>query len=492
MSPPSSHERSKSGHTQSSSDLSNHGTDTVEIEVTTRKRSASGAVVARSAKHAVVYPENYASSSEDDCSQTNKYYDSEADDHPLVWKCDKISSQHSRVFVKPSMPSILHRQRVGIVKTSEYHHSTVAPIMSHTSQMRVFKLATPFDKRVTAIAWHPKYTRICAAGSKGGDLLLWDTSKEEDLSKDMLKGRGPGGSVQSLVLDQDNPDIFYTASIDGIVTRQLYSDKEGLRKKVFLQTNDWERWYTGLDISFSSSLLVAGNNKGFVSLMSLEGEKVWDLRLHKQKCNFVQFSTRQPWMMSTCSVDKNVKIWDIRNISSKDSALAVLPHVKPVNSAYFSLVSGDKLLTTDQDSQLRVYQAPSFTSYTTIPHPHRQFQHLTAIKATWHPLADIVLAGRYPDPKFPSHQEGELKSIDFFCGVTGTSLLNLHQPGFDKITSLSQMNTTGDIMLSVMSSSMLLWKAKHETQEEGKSSIEDIWPTPQSKRMKKQKKIVEK
>jgi DNA damage-binding protein 2 len=180
-----------------------------------------------------------------------------------------------------------------------------------------------------------------------------------------------------------------------------------------------------------------------------------------------------------------VKIWDIRSISSKDSALAVLPHDKPVNSAHFSLVSGDKLLTTDHHSQLRVYQAPSFNTYKTIPHPHRQFQHLTPIKATWYPLTDIVVVGRYPDPKFPSYLEGERRTIDFFSGVAGESLLQLHQPGLDKIISLSQFNTSGDLMLSSLAGSLLLWKAKPDTSdwEEDTSSqvLEDSWPDFTSK-----------
>ena len=102
--------------------------------------------------------------------------------------------------------------------------------------------------------------------------------------------------------------------------------------------------------------MVAGNNKGVVTLLSLEGEKIWDKKLHKAKCNFVQFSERQSWMMVTTSTGAgtgSVKVWDIRNIQGPQSALAELHHDKAVNSAYFSPQSGDKLLTTDQHSQLR-------------------------------------------------------------------------------------------------------------------------------------------
>ena len=484
MGPSKSHARSKSGQAKSSTPKPT--TDNLNVKVTTRKRSASGAPVQSK-------PAEIVDDTED------------AIINPLVWKCDEMNRKPRQVLSKPNLPTILHGQRLGLTKSSQYHQSVVPPIMTYTSQFRVAKLATPFDRRVTALAWHPRYTRVCTAGSKSGDLVLWDTSKkvEGDMFKDMIKGRGPGGSVQSLVLDEINPDRFYTACIDGTVATQLYSDKEGSRKKVFLQTNDWERWYTGLDISFTSNLLVAGNSRGLVSLLSLEGEKVWDLKLHKTKCNFVQFSTRQPWMMVTSSVDHMVKIWDIRKISSKNSALAVLPHDKAVNSAYFSLVSGDKLLTTDQHSQLRVYQAPTFSTYTTIHHPHRQFQHLSPIKATWHPLADIVVVGRYPDPKFASYSEGELRSIDFFSGLTGESLHQLHQHGLDNIMSLSQFNPSGDLMISSLSGSLLLWKAKSDTIDDedtdGSTSKQGLadeeWPdfkTKKGKSAQKKKLIGEK
>jgi len=314
----------------------------------------------------------------------------------------------------------------------------------------------------------------------------------------MIQGRGPGGSIQSLKFDKFHHDRVYTASIDGTVTRH---DFLGRDTKVYLETNDWERWYTGLDISFSGRMLVAGNNRGYVSLLSLEGERIWDLKLHKAKCNFVQFSDRQPWMMVTTSTgggDGSVKVWDIRNISNKTSALHELPHDKAVNSAYFSPVSGDKLLTTDQHSQLRVYQAPTFNLLRTIDHPHRQFQHLTPIKACWHPLADIPFAGRYPDPNFPGYVEGELRSIDFFCPETGKNLLPLHQPGLQQIISLSQFNPSGTCMLSGMGSSVLIWQPRpedHEVEETKtvQTNMEGVsvqqWPDFKSKKKVNRKKV---
>ena len=260
--------------------------------------------------------------------------------------------------------SIMSGFHSGLVDRGKYYQSAVRPIMENVSQFRVSQLVTPFDRRVTALAWHPSFPHLAAAGSKGGDIILWDSERADSsdrtsegrrtLFKSMIEGRGPGGSIQSLKFDINHPDKVYTASIDGTVTRH---DFQGKDNKIYLETNDWERWYVGMDISFSGKMMVAGNNKGIVSLLTLEGERIWDLKLHKAKCNFVQFSEREPWMMVTTSTGGGAaagcKIWDIRNIKGPESAITELPHSKAVNSAYFSKVTGDKLLTTDQHSELR-------------------------------------------------------------------------------------------------------------------------------------------
>ena len=426
----------------------------------------------------------------------------------LVWKCEGVDNKlrDVQIFKSSNLLNILHNYSSGILKKSKLLQAAALPVIDNVAKFGVARRATSFYRPVTAIAWHPHYPSLAAAGSKGGDLILWDSNNNNNNNdgtnknyfKSMIQGRGPGGSIQSLKFDDVNQDRVYTASIDGTVTRHDFS---GQNTKVYLDTEDWEKWYTGLDVSFSGRMIVAGNNRGYVTLLSLEGEKIWDLKLHKSKCNFVQFSQKQPWMMVTTSIggcSDGVKIWDIRNISDKKSALMELPHDTAVNSAYFSPVSGDKLLTTDQHSQLRVYQGPNFYLLKTIPHPHRQNQLLTPIKACWHPLADVVFAGRVPDPTFPGYREGEICSIDFFCPETGTTLYQLHQPGLQQIISLSQFNPSGDTLLSGMGSSVLMWQPRPERQEECESqiyesNIEGIkvqqWPDFKAKKKAQSKKV---
>ncbi|XP_059705343.1 DNA damage-binding protein 2 isoform X2 [Haemorhous mexicanus] len=235
----------------------------------------------------------------------------------------------------------------------------------------LFRRASPFDRRVTCLEWHPTHPSTLAVGSKGGDIILWDC--------------------------------------------------EVLAKTCFI--------------------------KG-----------VWKLKLHKKKVTHVEFNSRCEWMFATASVDQTVKIWDLRNIKNKTNFLHVLPHEKPVNAAYFSPTHGAKLLSTDQHNEIRVYSSSDWTKpQHLIPHPHRQFQHLTPIKATWHPRYDLIVVGRYPDPKFPGYTLNELRTVDVFDGNSGEMVCQLYDPNASGIISLNKFNPMGDTLASGMGFNILIW-----------------------------------
>ena len=52
--------------------------------------------------------------------------------------------------------------------------STRAPVEDLISDLQLYRVSSPFDRRCTALEWHPKYRNRVAVGSKGGDIILWD------------------------------------------------------------------------------------------------------------------------------------------------------------------------------------------------------------------------------------------------------------------------------------------------------------------------------
>ncbi|KAM6393398.1 DNA damage-binding protein 2 isoform 5-T5 [Pluvialis apricaria] len=327
------------------------------------------------------------------------------------------------------------------------------PFLRSLASYRLFRTASPFDRRVTCLEWHPTHPSTVAVGSKGGDIILWDY---EVLTKTcFIKGMGAGGAITGMKFNPFNPSQLYTSSVAGTTTLQ---DFNGNTVRVFTSTEDWDCWYCSVDVSASCRAVVTGDNVGNVVLLSTSGEEIWKMKLHRKKVTHVEFNSRCEWLLATASVDQTVKIWDLRNIKNKMNFLHVLPHDKPVNAAYFSPTDGAKLLSTDQRNEIRVYSSSDWTKpQHLIPHPHRQFQHLTPIKATWHPRYDLIVAGHYPDPKFPGYTVNELRTVDVFDGNTGEMVCQLHDPNASGIISLNKFNPMGDTLASGMGFNILIW-----------------------------------
>ncbi|XP_069077757.1 DNA damage-binding protein 2 isoform X1 [Pleurodeles waltl] len=339
------------------------------------------------------------------------------------------------------------------------------PFLRSLTSYKLFRTASPFDRRVTCLEWHPTHPSTLAVGSKGGDIILWDYQVLNKTS--FVQGKGAGDFIGGMKFSPHHSAKLFTASGDGTLSLQDLSSSS--QQQIISRTpacghdhHDVCFWYCSVDVSASRHTLVTGDNVGNVLLLGTEGSKIWDLKLHKKKVTHVEFNPRCDWLLATASVDQTVKIWDLRKMKDKKSFLYALPHEKPVNSAYFSPVDGAKLLTTDQHNEIRVYSSSDWSKpQHVIAHPHRHFQHLTSIKATWHPRYELIVAGRYPDPKFPGYTDGELRTIDVFDGNSGEMVGQLHDSNTNGIISLNQFNPMGDTLASGMGVNILIWSREN-------------------------------
>ncbi|XP_043938636.1 DNA damage-binding protein 2 isoform X2 [Protopterus annectens] len=347
----------------------------------------------------------------------------------------------------------LYRNALGQDIGPQFRQCLQQPFVRSLMSYRLFRTASPFDRRVTCLEWHPTHPSTVAVGSKGGDIILWDY---EVLNKThFIHGIGAGGSITGMKFNPFNPNQLYTSSISGTTTLQ---DFQGNTLRHFTSTDNWDFWYCSVDVSATRQLVVTGDNVGNTVLLGMDGNEIWNLKLHKKKVTHVEFNPRCDWLLATASVDQTVKIWDLRHMKDKRSFLHELPHNKPINSAYFSPSDGARLLTTDQHSELRIYSSADWTKPEhVIAHPHRHFQHLTPIKATWHPRYDLIVVGRYPDTQFPGYTLDELRTIDVLDANCGEIVCQLYDPNAAGIISLSKFNPMGDTLACGMGFNILIW-----------------------------------
>ncbi|XP_034542256.1 DNA damage-binding protein 2 isoform X1 [Notolabrus celidotus] len=356
--------------------------------------------------------------------------------------------------------SILHyiyKSTLGQSLHSQMRQCLQEPYVRSLSSYHFHGATSPFDRRITCLEWHPTHPTTLAVGSKGGDIYLWDY--EAPTKKTFLQGSGAGDFIGEMKFCPTDLSRVYVASGQGTLTMQSF---EGHTPTLLSRTQDCGHdhhnvcfWYCCVDVSVSRQMLVTGDNVGQLSLLSLEGQKIFSEKLHKAKVTHAEFNSRCDWLLATASVDHTVKLWDLRNIKDKKSFLHDMPHERAVNSAYFNPLDCTKLLTTDQYDQIRVYSSPDWSKpQHIIQHPHRQFQHLTPIKATWHPVYDLIVAGRYPDDRVCL---GDERTVDIFDSNTAELVYQLQDPNAAGIKTVNKFNPMGDVLGSGMGVTVLVW-----------------------------------
>ncbi|KAK7152103.1 hypothetical protein R3I94_008438 [Phoxinus phoxinus] len=354
---------------------------------------------------------------------------------------------------KVGQTSILHyiyKSTLGQSIHSQLRQCLQEPFIRSLGAYQLHRTASPFDRRVTCLEWHPTHPTTVAVGSKGGDIVLWDYDVLN--KRTFIQGMGPGDAITGMKFNQFNTNQLFTSSIWGATTLR---DISGSVIQVFAKTDSWDYWYCCVDVSVSRQMLATGDNTGRLLLLGLDGQEIFKEKLHKAKVTHVEFNPRCDWLMATSSVDATVKLWDLRNIKDKSSYIAEMPHEKPVNSAYFNPTDSTKLLTTDQRNQIRVYCSYDWSKPDQIiVHPHRQFQHLTPIKATWHPMYDLIIAGRYPDDQVLVNDK---RTIDFYDANSGDLVQQLRDPNAAGIISLNKFSSTGEVLASGMGYNILIW-----------------------------------
>ncbi|KAI3371266.1 hypothetical protein L3Q82_023882 [Scortum barcoo] len=380
--------------------------------------------------------------------------------------------------------SILHyiyKSTLGQSLHSQIRQCLQEPFVRSLSSYHFHGATSPFDRRITCLEWHPTHPTTLAVGSKGGDLYLWDF--EVPAKKTFIQGNGAGDSIGGMKFCPADLSKVYVASGEGTLTLQSF---EGHAPALLSRTQDCGHdhhnvcyWYCCVDVSVSRQMLVTGDNVGQLLLLGLDGQKIFSEKLHKAKVTHAEFNSRCDWLLATASVDHTVKLWDLRNIKDKKSFLHELPHDRAVNSAYFNPLDCSKLLTTDQYDQIRVYSSSDWSKpQHIIQHPHRQFQHLTPIKATWHPVYDLIVAGRYPDERVCP---GDQRTIDIFDSNTAELVFQLQDPTASGIKSVNKFNPMGDVIGSGMGVTVLVWdrnesltSGRHSAQEETSTSTDSL------------------
>ncbi|XP_003475508.3 WD repeat-containing protein 76 isoform X1 [Cavia porcellus] len=257
---------------------------------------------------------------------------------------------------------------------------------------------------ISSVALHPSETRIMvAAGSKSGQIGLWDLTQQnkEDGTYIFSPHSQP---ISCLYFSPANPVHLLSLSYDGTLRCGDFS------KAAFDEVyRNESKSFSSFDfLTEDAATLLVGHWDGTLSLVDRRTsgtsyEKLICSSMGKIRTVHVHPVHRQYFMTAGL---RDIHVYDTRHLSSRRSQplVSVTEHTKSIASAYFSPVTGNRVVSTCADCKLRIFDSSCVSSQmpllTSIRHNTITGRWLTRFQAVWDPKQeDCIIVGSMAQPR---------------------------------------------------------------------------------------------
>ncbi|XP_064201917.1 WD repeat-containing protein 76 [Anguilla rostrata] len=296
------------------------------------------------------------------------------------------------------------------------------------SEERVVKVV---KERVYSAAFHPCARRLLlAAGDRSGRVGLWDV--EGDWGDDgVLLFEPHTGPVCCMAFSNTQSSSLLTLSYDGSlrgtdVERAVFD--ELYRSDVGLSSFDF--------LSHDCSTLLVSDWDGDVAIVDrrtpgTSPESVSTLDPKILRCVHVHPVQKQYFVAAK---NRDAHIYDVRSLRRKAGppVSTLAGHTLSVSSAYFSPITGNRVLTTCMDDRIRVFDTsefiPQIPLQSSVRHNMKTGRWLTKLRAVWDPKReDCFSVGSLERPRRVElfHEGGRLlrsfrdgEHLSTVCSVT--------------------------------------------------------------------------
>ncbi|KAM0234262.1 hypothetical protein ACHAPO_006649 [Fusarium lateritium] len=264
-------------------------------------------------------------------------------------------------------------------------------------------------QRVYALGFHPSEDKpLVFAGDKEGNLGIFDASQtapeidEEDddavIPDPVISAfKTHSRTISSIVFPYSDANSVYTSSYDSSI-RKLDLNKETSVQVWAPSDPDDEMPLSALDMADSKpNMLYFSTLDGSIGqydtrtkdaeLWAMSGQKIGGFSLHPL----------QPHLLATASLDRTLKIWDMRKITGKGDLRhpALLgEHESRLSVSHASWSPGGQIATSSYDDTVKIYEFSEASSWKTgqditvepthkVHHNNQTGRWVTILKPQW-------------------------------------------------------------------------------------------------------------
>lgn len=229
------------------------------------------------------------------------------------------------------------------------------------------------------MTFHPSETKpLIFAGDKMGHLGIFDASQEKPEVNDEDEDDDPDPvlttlkphtrTICSMMVHPSKPTHLYTASYDSSI-REMDLEKTTSTEKYAPESTTHDEAISGVDMAADdpNTLYFTTLNGGFgrYDMRSPMSEKsVSEWQLSEKKIGGFTLCPSQTHYFATASLDRTMRLWDIRKLSHKDPVPVAL-HESRLSVSHAAFNAAGQIATSSYDDTLKLYDlgAKGFTSW---------------------------------------------------------------------------------------------------------------------------------
>nr|KAG5694010.1 hypothetical protein BaRGS_002464 [Batillaria attramentaria] len=271
-------------------------------------------------------------------------------------------------------------------------------------KMQITTKAKLCKDRLFSVALHPSSTKVLAmAGDKWGRLGFWDIESKDQETVTVY--RPHSRPIGHIYVPPSDPHKVYTCSYDSTLRRGDF--ERGVFDELYSVPEEEDDLFRNFDFLSPSTLLLA-QFRGDVSVIDVRSPSNKADQSYNVCDKYLRTVSSHPVNKNfflTAGTNMQVSVWDIRKLKAKgNKPLHALTHGRAVSSAYFSPLTGSRILTCSSDDTLNIYNCSSGCSGVsrakTINHNNHTGRWLTPFRAVWHPASeDVFFVGSMKTPR---------------------------------------------------------------------------------------------
>jgi WD40 repeat protein len=322
-------------------------------------------------------------------------------------------------------------------------------------------------QRIYAMGFHPTESKpIIFAGDKEGAMGVFDASQEpvkvEDDEDEEAELPDPvisafkthSRTISSFHFSPVDANAVYSASYDSSI-RKLDLEK-GISTQVFAPADaDEDMPISAIDIPYTDpNAIIFSTLQGSLGRHDLrtkpETAEIWGLT--DQKIGGFSLHPSHPYLVATASLDRTLKIWDLRKIQGRGDARspALLgSHESRLSVSHASWSSAGHVATSSYDDRIKIYSFPDAGKWSAgveltekqmqpvrqVPHNNQTGRWVTILKPQWQ---------RSPRDGLQKFVIGNMnRFVDVFA-ADGEQLAQLDGEGITAVPAVAHFHPTMD------------------------------------------------